>query len=509
MYAVTYSSVLSGLDSIIVQVEVNLSKGIPSYSIVGLPDMAVKESKERIYSAIVNSNLEFPVKKIVINLAPADIKKEGSYFDLPIAISIILAYKKNNINLKNIALIGELSLDGKCRPVNGILPLVITLKNKNIKNFIIPYDNKDEASLIKDINIYPVKTLNETIELINNKLDKKFIYSSKNYKTIENNYLYDFSEIRGQLYSKRALEISAAGGHNILFVGSPGVGKTMLAKRFPTILPPMSHEESIQTTLIYSVAGEINRNNPLINKRPFQAPHHTISDIAMIGGGSRSKPGVVSLAHNGVLFLDEFSEFSRKTLEVLRQPLEDGIVTISRIKKTNIFPARFILIATMNPCPCGYKGDRYHNCTCTPGDIKRYMKKISGPLLDRIDIQIEIPSLTFEELFSSKNSESSETISKRVTAAKKLQRERYKDNTNLFSNAKLSNDDINKYCIMDKDNLCLLKKWSEQMHFSARTFYKILKISRTIADIDQSEIILKIHLSEAISYRFLDKNLIF
>jgi magnesium chelatase family protein len=501
------SATYIGIEGILVDVEVDLSKGIPSFSLVGLPETMVKESKERVLTAIRNSGFSLPLKKITINLAPADLRKEGTGLDLPIALGIICAsgYFEPEL-LKGKVFLGELSLDGKLRGIKGILPIAILLKEKGIKEVILPYDNAKEASIVDELSVYPVNSLIEAIEFIKGerkiekfKFDKEKLFSELSI------YDVDFSEVKGQKVAKRALEVSASGGHNVLFIGPPGAGKTMLARRFPTILPKMTIDEALETTKIYSCAGRLPPDKPIITTRPFRAPHHTISDIGLIGGGHIPKPGEVSLAHNGVLFLDEFTEFSRSALEVLRQPLEDGFVSIGRARSSVIFPARFILLASMNPCPCGYLTHPEKECTCTHGQIRKYLSKISGPLLDRIDIHIEIPPITYTEISSKKEEESSEKIRERVERARKIQMERFKNEKGIYFNAHMKQKHIKKYINISKESENLLKEAMEKLNLSARAYIRILKISRTIADLEESEEIKPAHVAEAIEYRALDK----
>ncbi|GAB1402029.1 YifB family Mg chelatase-like AAA ATPase [Elusimicrobiota bacterium] len=507
MISFLHSSAVNGIDAYLIDVEVDISSGLPVFSIVGLPDTAVKESRDRVVSAIKNSGFDFPAKKITVNLAPADIKKEGGLFDLPIAIGILVSsgyVEKKSVH--KICAIGELSLDGKLRPVKGLLPIVLSLKKFGIKKVIIPEGNKNEASVAKDIEIYPFSTLAEVVKFLKNEI-KVLPFQADNSIDTDNRILpgIDFSDIKGQFLAKRGAEVASAGGHNMIMIGPPGSGKTMIAKRIPTILPSMSFEESVETTKIWSVSGLIQAGESLVKQRPFRSPHHTTSSIALIGGGSYPKPGEVSLAHNGVLFLDELTEFRRDVLEVLRQPLEDKIVTVSRAKSTLSFPASFMLIASMNPCQCGHYGDANKECTCNQYQITKYRSKISGPLMDRIDIQIEVPALKIDEITTDKTStETSDEIKQRVIKARNIQYERFKDK-NIYCNAQMGPKEIKKYCVLDDKAKDLLKNAIEKLGFSARAYDRILKVARTIADLAESETITSTHIAEAIKYRSLDK----
>ena len=496
--------VLYGLEGYEVDVETDLSNGLPSFSIVGLPDISIRESKERVRSAIKNSGYKFPVSRITINLAPANLKKEGSQIDLPIAIGILAANRilENEIDDKT-CIIGELSLDGNINAVDGALPMVISMRNNNFNRVIIPVDNKEECGVIEGINIIPVENLNDLVDYLNNKLIID-AYSLK-YSQLENidNYAEDFYDIKGQPEMKRAVEIAAAGMHNLLLLGSPGSGKTMIARRIPTILPDLTFEESMEVTKIYSISGQLV-NRGLIKKRPFRSPHHTSSRVAIAGGGSKPSPGEVSLAHYGVLFLDEIPEFPKNVLEVLRQPMEDGSISISRANGSFTFPAKFMMVASMNPCPCGYLGDPTHECSCNQGQIDKYLSRISGPLLNRIDIQLEVFPVKYDDLKDDREEESSVEIKKRIIKARNIQEERYSA-IGIMTNSELSGKYILKYCKINKESEMLLKSAFETLGLSARAYNKILKVARTIADLEGCENIETNHLAEAIQYRSLDR----
>ena len=508
MLSKIYSRGLSGIDGFPVSVETDISNGMPAFDIVGLPDTAVKEAKERVRSAIKNTGFKFPAKHIVINLAPASQRKEGSGYDLPMALSILTATEQLQVGddyLEKCAFFGELSLDGSVNSINGILPMVISAYRQGITDMFVPAENAGEAAVIEGVNVYPVESLKSLCDHFCDikRMEKRTVNVQEFFRRSAESIL-DFCDVKGQENVKRALEIAAAGNHNVLLIGSPGTGKTMLAQRMPSILPDLTFDEALEVTKIHSISGLLSKEEPLILKRPFRSPHHTISPQGLSGGGAVPKPGELSLAHNGILFLDELPEFRRDSLESLRQPLEDGIVTISRVSGTLTYPCNIMLISSMNPCKCGYLGDPRRQCTCTPQQINRYRSKISGPLLDRIDIQVEVSNVDYDDLSSIEKGEKSAEIKKRINAARKVQLERY-EGMNIYSNSQLDAGMLQKYCVLGDEENAILRAAFDNLGLSARAHSRILKVARTIADLEGSENIRADHIAEAIQYRSLDR----
>lgn len=498
---------LSGIQGYLIQAETDVSPGIPAWEIVGIPDIAVRESKERIRTALKHAGFQIPGKRIVVNLAPAGIKKEGAYLDLPIAMGILISSGQLQAGEEqNRAFFGELSLDGKLRPVNGALPMAITAYQNGIRKIYLPKDNAPEAAVVSGVEVYGIETLAELVRhLTGEETQKPCVVDTEDIfkRAAESNL--DFSEVKGQKNAKRALEVAAAGGHNLLLIGPPGSGKTMLAQRIPTILPDLSFEEALEITKVHSIAGKMKKNQPMVLNRPFRSPHHTVSAVGLTGGGQSPKPGEVSLAHHGVLFLDELPEFRKDALEILRQPLEDGTVSITRASGTYTFPCNIMLVASMNPCPCGYYGDKTHDCGCSPTQIKKYLGKVSGPLLDRIDLHVEVSAVPYEELEKRKEkAESSAEIKERVNRARETQTKRYKG-TGIYSNSQLTAGMIDEICPLGKEASELLRQAYDNLGLSARAHNRILKVARTIADLEGCRDIEAVHLAEAIQYRSLDR----